>query len=96
MPLNKTGKKIMKSMKDQYGSKEGEQVFYASKNKGILPKVEKASMGKSFGPPPKKGPQSQGMKEGGSSQGERFVKFFGRQFNQNKDKILKEAVTGLF
>jgi len=39
-------------MKDQYGSKEGEQVFYASRNKGILPKVEKASMGKSFGPPP--------------------------------------------
>ena len=64
MPLNKTGKKIMKSMKDQYGSKEGEQVFYASKNKGILPKVEKASMGKSFGPPPKRGPQPQGMKKG--------------------------------
>ena len=52
-------------MKDQYGSKEGEQVFYASKNKGILPKVEKASMGKSFGPPPKRGPQPQGMKKGG-------------------------------
>ena len=51
MPLNKTGKKIMKSMKDQYGSKEGEQVFYLSKNKGILTKVEKAKMGKSFGPP---------------------------------------------
>ena len=64
MPLNKTGKKIMKSMKDQYGSKEGEQVFYASKNKGILPKVEKASMGKSFGPPPERGPQPQGMKKG--------------------------------
>jgi hypothetical protein len=64
MPLNKTGKKIMKSMKDQYGSKEGEQVFYASKNKGILPKVEKASMGKSFGPPPEKGPQPQGMNDG--------------------------------
>ena len=62
MPLNKTGKKIMKSMKDQYGSKEGEQVFYASKNKGILPKVEKASMGKSFGPTPKRGPQPQAMK----------------------------------
>jgi hypothetical protein len=64
MPLNKTGKKIMKSMKDQYGSKEGEQVFYASRNKGILPKVEKASMGKSFGPPPERGPQPQGMDNG--------------------------------
>ena len=34
------------------------------KNKGILPKVEKASMGKSFGPPPERGPQPQGMKKG--------------------------------
>ena len=64
MPLNKTGKKIMKSMKDQYGSKEGEQVFYASRNKGILPKVEKANKGKSFGPPPERGPQPQGMDNG--------------------------------
>ena len=30
MPLNKKGKKIMKSMKDQYGSSEGKKVFYAS------------------------------------------------------------------
>ena len=53
-------------------------------------------LGKEYGPPPEKGPQPQGMKQGGSSQGERFVKFFGEQFNQNKDKVLKEAVTGLF
>ena len=33
MPLNKKGKKIMKSMKKQYGKKRGEQVFYASLNK---------------------------------------------------------------
>ena len=92
MPLNKTGKKIMKSMKDQYGSKEGEKVFYASKNKGILPKVEKASMGKSFGPPPKKGPQSQGMKEGGLNRDQRFMGFLSKQFNQNKDRIMKEVV----
>ena len=52
--------------------------------------------GKPFGAPPKKGPQSQGMQEGGQSQGEKFVKFFGRQFNQNKDKVVKEAMTGLF
>ena len=31
MPLNKKGKKIMKSMKEQYGKKRGEAVFYASK-----------------------------------------------------------------
>ena len=52
--------------------------------------------GKRFGAPPKKGPQAQGMQEGGQSQGEKFVKFFGRQFNQNKDKVVKEAMTGLF
>ena len=33
MPLNKKGKKIMTSMKKQYGKKRGEQVFYASLNK---------------------------------------------------------------
>jgi uncharacterized ion transporter superfamily protein YfcC len=32
MPLNKKGKKIMKSMKKQYGKKKGEKIFYASKN----------------------------------------------------------------
>ena len=52
--------------------------------------------GKRFGAPPKKGPQSQGMQEGGQSQGEKIVKFFGQQFNQNKDKVVKEAMTGLF
>ena len=35
MPLNKKGKKIMKSMKKQYGKKKGEKIFYASKNKGV-------------------------------------------------------------
>ena len=35
MPLNKKGRKIMGSMKEQYGKKRGEQVFYASKNKKI-------------------------------------------------------------
>ena len=39
MPLTKKGKKIMKSMKDQYGEKEGKAVFYASANKGKIKKV---------------------------------------------------------
>lgn len=43
MPLNKKGKDIMKSMKKSYGKKKGEQVFYASKNKGTIKKVEKKS-----------------------------------------------------
>ena len=41
MPLNEKGKKIMKSMKEQYGKKRGEQVFYASKNKKVIKGVEK-------------------------------------------------------
>jgi len=36
MPLTKKGKKIKKSMKEQYGSKKGEDVFYASQNKGTI------------------------------------------------------------
>jgi len=34
MVLTTKGKKVLKSMKKQYGSEKGEQVFYASKNKG--------------------------------------------------------------
>ena len=41
MPLTKKGKKIMKSMKKQYGAKRGETVFYASRNKGVIKGVEK-------------------------------------------------------
>ena len=45
MPLNKKGKKIMKSMKEQYGSKKGKTVFYASMNKGVIKGVEKKKQG---------------------------------------------------
>ena len=41
MPLTDKGKKIMKSMKKQYGKKKGETVFYASKNKGVIKGVDK-------------------------------------------------------
>ena len=41
MPLTKKGKKIMKAMKKEYGSKKGETVFYASKNKGTIKGVDK-------------------------------------------------------
>jgi len=33
MPLTKSGKKVMKSMKKTYGKKKGKSVFYASMNK---------------------------------------------------------------
>ena len=42
MPLTKKGKKIKRSMKKQYGKKRGEQVFYATKNKGKIKGVKKA------------------------------------------------------
>ena len=45
MPLTKKGKEIMKSMKEQYGKKKGKSIFYASKNKGTIKGVEKASLG---------------------------------------------------
>ena len=35
MPLTKTGREVMGSMKKSYGSKKGKQVFYASMNKGV-------------------------------------------------------------
>jgi hypothetical protein len=41
MPLSKKGKKIMKSMQKEYGSKRGKSVFYASFNKGIIKGVKK-------------------------------------------------------
>jgi len=34
MPLTKSGKEVMSSMKKKYGTKKGEEVFYASINKG--------------------------------------------------------------
>jgi len=66
MPLNKKGKKILKAMKEQYGS-DAKKVFYSSKNKGTIKNVEKKmggglSGGKRSGPPPLSGPNPQGLK----------------------------------
>lgn len=41
MPLTKKGEKIKKAMTKEYGAKEGEKVFYASKNAGKIEGVEK-------------------------------------------------------
>jgi hypothetical protein len=38
MPLTKKGKKIMTSMKKEYGKEKGKKVFYASANKGTIKK----------------------------------------------------------
>lgn len=36
MPLTEKGKTIKTAMKKQYGAKKGEQVFYASQQKGTI------------------------------------------------------------
>ena len=41
MPLTDKGQKILGSMKEQYGPKKGENVFYASANKGTITGIEK-------------------------------------------------------
>lgn len=41
MPLTSKGSKIMRNMKREYGSKKGERVFYASRNKGRIRGVDK-------------------------------------------------------
>jgi len=45
MPLSEKGTKIKKAMTQQYGSKKGKQVFYASANKGAITGVEKRKKG---------------------------------------------------
>jgi hypothetical protein len=41
MPLNTKGKKILRSMKKQYGTKKGKSVFYATEHSGKLKSVKK-------------------------------------------------------
>lgn len=40
MPLTDKGEKIKDAMEDKYGKEKGEQVFYASKNKGTVKGVD--------------------------------------------------------
>ena len=46
MPLTKKGSKILSSMRAQFGAKKGEQVFYASINKGKVTGAEKTKSNK--------------------------------------------------
>jgi len=41
MPLTTKGSKIKSAMTKKYGEKKGEQIFYASANKGTITDVEK-------------------------------------------------------
>jgi len=42
MPLTKKGAKIKRQMQKTYGGKKGEQVFYATENKGKIPGMVKS------------------------------------------------------
>jgi hypothetical protein len=42
MPLTSKGEEIKANMEQEYGSKEGERVFYASKNAGTIKGVDAA------------------------------------------------------
>jgi hypothetical protein len=42
MPLTEKGEKIKGSMEKSYGKEKGEEVFYASKNKGTISGVDAA------------------------------------------------------
>jgi len=50
VPLTKKGSKILSSMRAQYGGKKGEQVFYASINKGKIKGAEKSTKRAEGGP----------------------------------------------
>lgn len=41
MPLNKKGKKILKAVEKEYGTKKGKQVFYAMENSKKIKGVKK-------------------------------------------------------
>lgn len=41
MPLTKKGRKIYAEMVKDYGKKKGRQVFYASRNKGVIKGVDR-------------------------------------------------------
>lgn len=50
MPLTRKGRKIKSAMAKQYGAEKGEEVFYASRNKGTISGVDKSRGKKSERP----------------------------------------------
>jgi len=67
MPLTEKGQRILAEMTGTYGPKKGQQVFYASKNKGNITGVEKMRDGGILGFRPI------GMEDGGSTDVEAVV-----------------------
>ena len=46
MPLTEKGKKVKRAMRNQYGAKKGDRVFYASQNAGTVTGTHKKRKGK--------------------------------------------------
>ena len=67
MPLTEKGKKIKGAMTKQYGPEKGEEVFYASKNKGKISGVDDAHVASH---PGKSGPVNDDNQHMGFSKGE--------------------------
>jgi hypothetical protein len=45
MPLTRKGRKIKRAMEEEYGKKKGDQVFYASENKGKIRGLRRLTKG---------------------------------------------------
>ena len=74
MPLTEKGKEIKSNMEKEYGPKKGEEVFYASANKGTITGVHNdrsdCNMSKDVETPkPASGPMSTSGPSGGKSEG---------------------------
>jgi hypothetical protein len=63
MPLTKKGKSIKSAMTKRYGENKGEQVFYASANKGTIKGVEKRQKLKAGGSVAKAGTKAKSKKK---------------------------------
>ena len=46
MPLTKKGRKVKKAFEEQYGKERGEEIFYATENKGKIKGVTRKKKGK--------------------------------------------------
>jgi len=71
MPLTDKGDKIMGAMKEQYGDKKGEHVFYGAKSKGTIKGVDEGrdAEGKWSSGGEGEGEGEGGEKEGGEKEG---------------------------
>lgn len=71
MPLTSKGEEIKSNMEKEYGPKKGEQVFYASANKGTIKGVHDMPQAKDVeDPKPASGPMStNGPAAGAKSEG---------------------------